>query len=271
MTREPMQRRTFITLLGGAAAMPLALWPLAARAQQPAMPVIGYIDNGTPEAGAGSLVALRKGLAEMGYTAAAARGLDLHVFAAGGERDLEPAFAAMARQRVGALIVNTDPHFLGLREQIVTLAARHAVPTIYIQREFPAAGGLLSYGPDRLDSNRARFSEPLPEEDSCDPLATDPARQRLRVHLTCVGTDDNRADRVNFSPDSPNSKAAVVFPRYAAGCILCKPVTPGKGDDRSRQSRRDACRFVDADRGHRAGAALSPSGPKIHETAGGTG
>jgi putative ABC transport system substrate-binding protein len=86
--------------------------------------------------------------------AAAARGLDMHVFTAGSERDLEPAFAAMARQRVGSLIVNTDPYLIGLREQIVTLAARHAIPTMYDRREYPEASGLFCYGPDRLDSIR---------------------------------------------------------------------------------------------------------------------
>jgi putative tryptophan/tyrosine transport system substrate-binding protein len=269
-----MKRREFITLLGTAAA-----WPIAARAQQPAMPVIGYLVPGASV----SEAAFRKGLGEIGYVegrnvaiefrrtlgnqldrlpglaadlagrrvaviftgtlpgaraaitatatatvpvvfvigedpvkeglvaslnrpggnatgisdfanqlagkrlsllrdtvpgvavfallvnptnpnaepdtrdmqaAAAVLGQELRVLAAKTEPDFEAAFAAMVQQRVGALFVNTDPFFTDRREQLIALAARYAVPAIFDRRDFPAAGGLMSYGPDRLESSR---------------------------------------------------------------------------------------------------------------------
>jgi putative tryptophan/tyrosine transport system substrate-binding protein len=78
--------------------------------------------------------------------AAAALGLKLSVLNAAAESDFEQVFAALVRQRADALIVGADPLFASRQEQLVALAARHRVPTIYEWREFVEAGGLMSYG-----------------------------------------------------------------------------------------------------------------------------
>jgi putative ABC transport system substrate-binding protein len=74
-------------------------------------------------------------------------GIQINILNAGVESDFEPAFAAIAEQRITALLVGDDSFLLGQRDQIVRLAARHAVAVIYFSREFAAAGGLISYGP----------------------------------------------------------------------------------------------------------------------------
>jgi putative ABC transport system substrate-binding protein len=272
-----MRRREFITLLGGVAAA----WPLAARAQQPAMPVVGFLSARSPGESASAVGAFRQALGQLGYfegknftieyrwaegqydrlpelaaelvrrqvaviaatggelsglaaktatttipivftiggdpveaglvvsfnrpggnvtgvtytfaalgpkrleivrqlvpnaTAVAilinpnyrpglveardvqnsARPLGLHinVLSASTEREVDTAFATIIQQRIDALIVGTDPFLLGQRDQLVRLAARHAVPTIYFTREFVDAGGLISYGPNIANGYR---------------------------------------------------------------------------------------------------------------------
>jgi putative tryptophan/tyrosine transport system substrate-binding protein len=70
------------------------------------------------------------------------------------QHDMAAAFAALVDQRAGALIVSTDPYLFGRRNQIIALAARHSLPTIYDRREFAAAGGLITYGTHLADAYR---------------------------------------------------------------------------------------------------------------------
>ena len=86
--------------------------------------------------------------------AASRIGLPLHVFKATSEREIDAAFPALVESGAGGLVITTDVMFNDRREQIVALAQRYAVPTIYEWRSFALAGGLVSYGPDRLASYR---------------------------------------------------------------------------------------------------------------------
>jgi putative tryptophan/tyrosine transport system substrate-binding protein len=270
-----MKRREFITLLGGAAA-----WPLAAKAQQPTMPVIGFLSSTSPDTYAPFLGAFYQGLNESGYVAGRsaviefrwaegqydrlpmlaaelvqrqvgvlcaistpaalaakkatsaipivffiggdpvkfglvaglnrpggnatgvnviateleakrlgllrelmptattaavilnpqnpnadtqlrdveqagrAAGWRIQVLNASTERDLEPLFAALARQRTDALVITGDTFFATQRDRLVALAARHAIPAIYQRREYAEAGGLITYGTDFSDMFR---------------------------------------------------------------------------------------------------------------------
>jgi putative ABC transport system substrate-binding protein len=271
-----MRRRDFITLLGGA-----AVWPLAARAQQPGTPVIGFLNSASAQGAAKQLAAFLKGLGENGYvegrnvaieyrwaesqfdrlpammadlvhrqvaviaatttpaalaaktvtttipivfetgtdpvqlglvtslnrpggnitgvtqlivevapkrlellhelvptarvmgllvnqaapalaqaqlravqSAADTLGLELQVLNASSEHDFDAAFEKLIRLRAGGLVVSADSVFLRGMEQLAVLTIRHAVPAIYQFREFAAAGGLMSYGPDITESYR---------------------------------------------------------------------------------------------------------------------
>jgi putative ABC transport system substrate-binding protein len=83
--------------------------------------------------------------------AAQALGLQLEVLRASTDRDLDAAFATLVKRKAGALLVGNDSLFISRREQLVALAARHALPTMYFVREFVAAGGLISYGTSNAD------------------------------------------------------------------------------------------------------------------------
>jgi putative ABC transport system substrate-binding protein len=272
-----MRRREFITLVGGAAAS----WPRAARGQQLAMPIVGFLSSRSPEEAAVHTAAFRRGLSETGFVegqnvaivyrwaeghyerlpvlanelvnlrvsvvmsgggapsalaakgatatipivfvigddpvkegltasfnrpggnltgvsfltgelgakrlgllcelvpnasavalllnpndpaaelqrqdvqaAAQALGRRLLVLHASTEMDFEANFAILTQEQVGALVVENDPFFDSRRDRIMSLAARNAVPAIYHIREFPAAGGLMSYGASLADAYR---------------------------------------------------------------------------------------------------------------------
>ena len=85
---------------------------------------------------------------------AATIGLQLEIFNANTNNDIDTAFADFAQKQIEALTVSPDTLFINRRVQVVTLAMRYAVPAIYPFREDVVAGGLLSYGPSITDNAR---------------------------------------------------------------------------------------------------------------------
>jgi putative ABC transport system substrate-binding protein len=86
--------------------------------------------------------------------AARSMSLRLEVFNASTESEIDTAFAALSARRLGALLLANHPLFTTHRERIIALAARYAVPTMYVQREYASAGGLITYGTDLPDVYR---------------------------------------------------------------------------------------------------------------------
>jgi putative ABC transport system substrate-binding protein len=133
----------------GVSAIPTALGPKRLELLRALMPKAGRI---------GLLVNVNSPDAEvtMQEVPAAARrlGQEIIVATAGSEPEMDAAFAMLARRQAGALLVGPDPFFGRKVDQLVALAARHMIPTMYWRREFVAAGGLISYGASLPDSYR---------------------------------------------------------------------------------------------------------------------
>lgn len=87
-------------------------------------------------------------------TASEALGLQLRVLHASTEPEIEALFTAMSQQRASGLVFTSDPYFAYRSEKLAELAIRHAVPAITQSRDFPMAGGLMSYGGDFEESHR---------------------------------------------------------------------------------------------------------------------
>jgi putative ABC transport system substrate-binding protein len=123
--------------------------------------------------------------------AARALGLQVHLVNAGTEGEIDAAFANLAKLQPGALFVGAGTLFARRAEQLVALAARHALPTFYQYREYVAAGGLISYGASLADSYRQTgvyTGRILKGEKPADLPALQPTKFELVINLKTART-----------------------------------------------------------------------------------
>jgi putative ABC transport system substrate-binding protein len=190
-----MRRRDFIGLLGGA-----AVWPLAARAQQPDVPVIGYLHFGSPDTSAPFTAAFRKGLSEMGYVEG--RNVAMEYRWAEGDNARLPELAAdLVRRRVSVI---ATPFFSG-----AILAAKAATTTIPI---------VFSTGADPVQLGVvANFKRPGGNATGVSYMSVELVAKRVGLLHELLPAATRYAVLVN--PRSPNAEALIRNGQAAAAAI----------------------------------------------------
>jgi putative tryptophan/tyrosine transport system substrate-binding protein len=129
---DQVKRREFITLLGSASA-----WPLAARAQQPAIPVVGFLNPASPEQSSDQVRAFLQGLADTSYVDG--RNVTIEYRWAEGRRDRLPEFAAdLVRRRVAVIMAASD------RSALAAKSATAMIPIVFTSGNDPVAFGLIA-------------------------------------------------------------------------------------------------------------------------------
>ena len=190
-----VRRRTFITLLGGAAA-----WPVAARAQQPVMPVVGFVYPGTPELSTGVVAAFRKGLGEAGFVEGRNVAVELR-FAYGDNGRLPELIADLVHRRVAVIVTPGST-----QAALSAKAATKSIPVVFSVGTDPVEIGLV-----------ASFSHPGGNVTGITSLNSELAAKRLGLMLELLPNAVRFAVLVN--PSNRNAEALTRDAQAAASSI----------------------------------------------------
>jgi putative ABC transport system substrate-binding protein len=189
-----IRRRDFITLLGGTAA-----WPLAARAQQRAMPLVGYLSPGTPEAGAHNLAAFREGLSETGFVEG--RNVAIEYRFANNVNDRLPQLAAdLVSRRITALVASS------LQAALAAKAATATIPIVFRTGADPIQSGLV-----------ANFNKPGGNITGINDIGMDLGAKRLGLLRDLLPTASRFA--ILIDPTAPYTESSVTQAQVAASTI----------------------------------------------------